>query len=109
MQAERGVAVFRYRFRRNSPNLQRVLFANYRRRTAKERGIPEVVSLLQYLVKQLVTDWDFALRQEVALKRVWVIEPVRGLHEGDVGVKKEPHRVHQKFLDWHVIAVENQH
>src|SRR5690348_11097314 len=107
MQAERGVAVFCYRFCSNSPNLERVLFANYSRTTAKERRIPEVIAFLQHLVKQFVAYWNFSSRQQVALERVGVIKPVRCLHKRHVGVKKEADGVQKKILDWHVVAVEN--
>src|SRR4028118_1711618 len=89
MQSKGCMTIFCNSFCCNSPNLESILFANHRSRTAEEGSIPKVVTFLQHLIKEFITHRDSATSQQVALKRVRVIEPVGSLHKRHFWIKEK--------------------
>ena len=93
--------------REPTDRLQR-LAPDHRAGTAEERGVPEVVALLDQPVKELALVRDRVAAGKVPLERIGRIEVMRRLDDGQLPVAQEPADRHlQESAGRHMIRVED--
>ena len=77
---------------------------------AEERGVPEVVAVLNYAVEELAFVGDDVELAEIALERIGRIKVMRRLHHGQLGVAHEPADGHlEKAARGHVVGIKDSH
>ena len=75
---------------------------------AEERGVPEVVAVLDDAVEELALVRDHAELVEIALKRIGRIKVVRRLQHAQLVVAQEPAQGDlQEAAGGHVVAIED--
>ncbi|SPZ61898.1 Uncharacterised protein [Salmonella enterica subsp. enterica serovar Typhi] len=102
--------IFRHRLNGDTANLIQRLTANHRARSAKESGIPHIVTVLHQSVKQRAFVRRFTKTSQVALKRVRGEEMMRRLHHRQLFLFQEPAHCHlQKRARRYMVAIEDRH
>ena len=108
VQLEGGVRILGHGFHGNAAHFQQRSAPYHRAGAAEERGVPEIIAILDQPVEQRTLVGDAAEGAQVALKRVGREEVVRCLQHRALRVALEPaHGRGQKRARGDVVAIEN--
>ena len=104
---QRGVRIFCHRLNGKTANLFQRATADHRTRAAEEGGVPVIITLLDWTVKQHPFVGDITPHRQVTFKGVRRIEVVRRLHQRQHGIFQEPANGGlKKNTRRHVVAVK---